>query len=328
MGITTTGDALRRLHPNVPSGGRIRRTRCVVVGIKTFGNELDNIGNRMNVDEAPAPASPAPVGRGPSPRPSVALGLAVRRARTGRYTLAQLSQRSGVSAGLLSLIERGRGNPSINTLGSIAEALGVSLPELVADAIDSSAGQNALVATLRSAPEDVVESWAAPEATGGDSALPAKESRRGMRTSMVLQGGQEARVRVLDGTLELTLHDRTAEFGAGSSWERALSVDLSLRTATSTAALQIPPVEDPRWLDFARGAVAFEPTSLACQMLFTHVVRCVREDPSSPNVDRWVRELRGFFVKYESVWGRAGPDLRLARWSSGACFRSRAQPSY
>jgi hypothetical protein len=177
----------------------------------------------------------------------------------------------------------------------------VSLPELVADAIDASGGQDSLVATLRSAPGDVIKGWAAPEAMDGDSALSARVSRPGLRTSMVLQGGQEARVRVLDGTLELTLHDRTAEFGAGSSEERSLAVDLSLRTATGDAALEIPPVEDPRWLDFARGTIAFEPTSLACQMLFTHVVRCVRDDPSSPNVERWVRELRGFFVKYESV---------------------------
>jgi len=255
----------------------------------------------MNLDEAPTPASPATLGRGPSPRPSVALGLAVRRARTGRYTLAQLSQQSGVSAGLLSLIERGRGNPSINTLGSIAEALGVSLPELVADAMDASAGRDALVATLRSAPGDVIEGRATLEAMDGDSATITRVSGPRWRTSMMLRGGQEARVRVLDGTLELTLHDRTAQFGKGPLAERPLSVDLSLRAATGTAALEIPPVEDPRWLDFARGAIAFEPTSLACQMLFTHVVRCVRQDPSSPNVDRWVRELRGFFVKYESV---------------------------
>jgi len=122
---------------------------------------------------------------------------------------------------------------------------------------------------------------------------------------MILQGGQEARVRVLDGTLELTLHDRTADLGAGAASRagQSLAVDLSLRTATAAAALQIPPVDDPRWLEFARGDVAFEPSTLACQMLFTHVVRCVRQDPSSPNVDRWVRELRGFFVKYEAVSG-------------------------
>ena len=231
-------------------------------------------------------------------RPSVALGQAVRRARLGRYTLAQLSTRSGVSAGLLSLIERGRGNPSINTLAAIADALDVSLPDLVAEAIESSggAGESSLVATLAQAPPS-----AAIVGDSGRSTRPGADDQAdaGWRTSMVLHGGQEARVRVLDGSLELSLHDRTAPVVAAAG--RPLSVDLSLRTATGAPILQIPPADDPRWHDLARGEIPFEPTTLAGRMLFTHVVRCVRQDPSSPNVERWVRELRGFFVKYEAV---------------------------
>lgn len=236
-----------------------------------------------------------------SPRPSVALGKAIRRARADRYTLAQLSARSGVSAGLLSLIERGRGNPSINTLGAIAGALGVSLPELVADAIDTQGGTQGLVATLGPVAGTVV---GAAASTGARRDGIEEQDRGGhaWRSSMVLRGGEEAHVRVLDGTLELTLHDRTGDLAEGPG---PLSVDLRLRGsgagAVDSAALAIPPAEDPRWLEFARGAIPFEPTTLACQMLFTHVVRCVRQDPSSPNVERWVRELRGFFVKYEAV---------------------------
>jgi transcriptional regulator with XRE-family HTH domain len=235
-----------------------------------------------------------------SPRPSVALGKAIRRARADRYTLAQLSARAGVSAGLLSLIERGRGNPSINTLGAIAGALGVSLPELVADAIDTQGGSAALVATLQPVAGTLVDATPSlGEWTEGADRQDA--TGRVWRSSMVLRGGEEAHVRVLDGTLELTLHDRSGDLAEGAG---ALSVDLRLRASAGgrdAAALAIPPAEDPRWLEFARGAIPFEPTTLACQMLFTHVVRCVRQDPSSPNVERWVRELRGFFVKYEAV---------------------------
>ncbi len=259
----------------------------------------------MTTEEDPPNASPA-TRIEPASRPSVAIGLAVRRARAGRHTLAQLSASSGVSAGLLSLIERGRGNPSINTLGSIAEALGMSLPELVADAIDASGDRSGLVVTLGATADDETEgssTVAAPGRTG--RALLAGAPEPGWRTSMVLYGGQEARVRVLDGSLELTLRDR-ADSLQGSAAERPLSIDLSLRSVARAAPLQIPPVDDPRWLEFARGAIPFEPTTLACQMLFTHVVRCVRQDPSSPNVGRWVRELRGFFVKYESV---SAPEL-------------------
>lgn len=259
----------------------------------------------MTIEEDRPNVSPAITRIGPGSRPSVAIGLAVRRARAGRQTLAQLSASSGVSAGLLSLIERGRGNPSINTLGSIAEALGMSLPELVADAIDAS-GDGSLIVTLGAAADDEIERSGAVAAPGrAGRALSAGVPEPGWRTSMVLHGGQEARVRVLDGSLELTLRDR-ADSLQGTAAERPLSIDLSLRSVTPAAPLQIPPVDDPRWLEFARGAIPFEPTTLACQMLFTHVVRCVRQDPSSPNVGRWVRELRGFFVKYESV---SAPEL-------------------
>ena len=252
-------------------------------------------------------ASPAVTWIGPASRPSVAIGLAVRRARAGRQTLAQLSESSGVSAGLLSLIERGRGNPSINTLGSIAEALGMSLPELVADAIDASGDRSDLIITLGAAADDETAGSSAVMAASARAgrAVSGRTAEPGWRTSMVLHGGQEARVRVLDGSLELTLRDR-ADTLPGTELGSPLSIDLSLRSVTPAATLQIPPVDDPRWLEFVRGAIPFEPTTLACQMLFTHVVRCVRQDPSSPNVGRWVRELRGFFVKYESV---SAPEL-------------------
>lgn len=236
-----------------------------------------------------------------APRPGVALGRAIRRARADRFTLAQLSARSGVSAGLLSLIERGKGNPSINTLGAIAGALGVSLPELVADAIDPKSGAPGLVATLQPVQGTVLDG-SAPAGEEWDAAGKPERDGRAWRSSMVLRGGEEAHVRVLDGTLELTLHDRSGELEDGES---SLSVDLRLRSgpggAASAAALMVPPADDPRWVAFAQGEIPFEPTTLACQMLFTHVVRCVRQDPSSPNVERWVRELRGFFVKYEAV---------------------------
>jgi transcriptional regulator with XRE-family HTH domain len=56
----------------------------------------------------------------------------VRDARTERgWTLEQLANRSGVSKGMVVQIEQGRTNPSIGTLSKVAEALGVSLPDLV-----------------------------------------------------------------------------------------------------------------------------------------------------------------------------------------------------
>jgi transcriptional regulator with XRE-family HTH domain len=59
------------------------------------------------------------------------LGAQLRTLRKQRdLTLAQLSQASGISTGLLSQMERGLGNPSFNTLVQVAHALGVPVASL------------------------------------------------------------------------------------------------------------------------------------------------------------------------------------------------------
>lgn len=77
------------------------------------------------------PAAAEPAGR-PSPEPLIAaVGLQVRQLRRQRHlTLDELSRRSGVSIGLISQIERGRGNPSFNTLVQLAHALDASIGRL------------------------------------------------------------------------------------------------------------------------------------------------------------------------------------------------------
>lgn len=61
------------------------------------------------------------------------VGKEIRRLRTMRgLTLEKLARDARVSAGLLSQIERGRGNPSFNTLVNVAHALGTSIARLVA----------------------------------------------------------------------------------------------------------------------------------------------------------------------------------------------------
>ena len=54
----------------------------------------------------------------------VRVGGLVHEARQGRFTLDALAEASGVSAGLISQIERGLGNPSLSTLHKLADALG------------------------------------------------------------------------------------------------------------------------------------------------------------------------------------------------------------
>ncbi|MFZ0215116.1 MAG: cupin domain-containing protein [Candidatus Dormiibacterota bacterium] len=50
--------------------------------------------------------------------------------RAASCSVQALAQRAGVSSGLISQVERGIGNPSLNNLQKLAAALGVSLSEL------------------------------------------------------------------------------------------------------------------------------------------------------------------------------------------------------
>ena len=60
------------------------------------------------------------------------LGRLIRSARGERYSLEARAARSGVSAGLLSQIERGIGNPSFQTLLRVAHALDIPVAKLLA----------------------------------------------------------------------------------------------------------------------------------------------------------------------------------------------------
>jgi transcriptional regulator with XRE-family HTH domain len=240
------------------------------------------------------------------PRPSAAIGAVIRGHRAGRYTIAELAQRSGVSSGLLSLIERGRGNPSLETLNRIAAALDLAVVELLVAAEGaSSADATGLALAHLGGPDDRLAGVVLDQPPDGTD--PFRPTAAGWQSSMILGRGQEARVRVLEGSLELLLRDAQASLPVVDG-RPPLAVDLELRTsAQADVDLEIPAIDDPRWLRLATGGIPFQPTTVAARMLFTHVTRCIRHDPSSPNVDRWVSELRGYFVKYEAV---SKPELK------------------
>lgn len=66
---------------------------------------------------------------------AVKIGERVRalRAESG-VPLAELARRSGVAKGTLANLEAGRGNPTVQTLGALAEALGLPLGDLIVEA--------------------------------------------------------------------------------------------------------------------------------------------------------------------------------------------------
>jgi XRE family transcriptional regulator, regulator of sulfur utilization len=68
---------------------------------------------------------------GPSEQPQPALGKAVRQLRDERGVSQEaLAYEAGVTSGTLSLIERGRSNPTWGTVKGIAAALNVDVAEL------------------------------------------------------------------------------------------------------------------------------------------------------------------------------------------------------
>ena len=80
------------------------------------------------------PAVETRLGRADRPPLTVeTVGREIKRLRKLReWTLEQLASASGVSAGLLSQVERGQGNPSFNTLVQVSHALGIPVARLVA----------------------------------------------------------------------------------------------------------------------------------------------------------------------------------------------------
>lgn len=62
----------------------------------------------------------------------LAIGTRIRQMRSDRgFTLQALADKTGLSASLLSLVERGKTSPSIGTLVAVAHALGVHMADLV-----------------------------------------------------------------------------------------------------------------------------------------------------------------------------------------------------
>jgi transcriptional regulator with XRE-family HTH domain len=62
----------------------------------------------------------------------IALGQAIRRLRRARHlSIKALALEAGVSASHLARIERGHGNPKLDTLYGLARALGVAFSQIV-----------------------------------------------------------------------------------------------------------------------------------------------------------------------------------------------------
>jgi transcriptional regulator with XRE-family HTH domain len=84
-----------------------------------------------------APADPVKIGASGTYGPSRRLSQRLRTARMARaLSLRQLASRVGVSASLISQIETGKVQPSVNTLYAVASELGLSIDDLLGSSGD------------------------------------------------------------------------------------------------------------------------------------------------------------------------------------------------
>lgn len=78
-----------------------------------------------------------------------AIGSGLRQARTARRrTLRDISRAARISLGYLSEVERGRKEPSSELLAAICEALGITIPDLLASvAVEMASATDAALGT-------------------------------------------------------------------------------------------------------------------------------------------------------------------------------------
>jgi transcriptional regulator with XRE-family HTH domain len=150
-----------------------------------------------------------------------AIARNVRRLRVARsWSLDALAARSGVSRGMLIQIEQARTNPSVGTLVRIADALGVSVAQLVdvsdaptvrvvraADAVplwrSGAGGIGTLLVGTEAAP--VVELWDWRLAPGDSHGAEAHTA------------GTTELLYVIDGALTLAVNDERHVLAAGDA---------------------------------------------------------------------------------------------------------------
>ena len=179
-------------------------------------------------------------------RVSRSLAEAVRRFRAARsWTLDDLAARSGVSRRLVVQIEQGHANPSIGTLLRLADALHVTLTDLVSDQETATLGVRA--------PSEATELWQGPaggrallEVSRGPLELWSWTLERGeSHLSDAHHAGALELVKVRKGTLVLEVGDESVQVKAGhSAWFDAARRH-AYRNATATPVTFTLVVFDP-----------------------------------------------------------------------------------
>lgn len=160
--------------------------------------------------------------RAPTEALMATVGVQLRALRKMRgLTLESFSARSNVSSGLISQIERGKGNPSFNTLVQMAHALDVPIGRLFHAADDTSplvrVNERRSLDVHGGSSVDAIHELMSPDLNGALEAVWV-EAPPGYDTSATpfVHPGEEFGV-VLQGRHEVFLDGVRYELGAGDS---------------------------------------------------------------------------------------------------------------
>jgi len=161
------------------------------------------------------------------------LAAHARRLRVARrLSLSELARATGMSKATLSAIEAGRANPTIDTLGTLAAALGVPVTALL------DAGEEAELTVVRAAATSRVGPWRAVRRLALDGECELAELTLPARHDEELpprSAGARLHLLVVEGTLIAGPSERVTELGTGDYAGFAADRPHVLRTGRGAA---------------------------------------------------------------------------------------------
>lgn len=158
------------------------------------------------------------------PGEALRVGLRLRALRAGhRLTIPALAAKAGLSAGLISQIERGQSNPSMKTIQRLAAALGVTLWSFIGEAAADAAGPD-FIRRRAQRPRIVVgksrmvKELLSPRGEHGLRFMMVTLPAGGTAEEMLLGPGEKGGY-VISGRVVLKVGERQAELAEGDSFQ-------------------------------------------------------------------------------------------------------------
>ncbi|HEY3522595.1 MAG TPA: XRE family transcriptional regulator [Candidatus Limnocylindrales bacterium] len=163
----------------------------------------------------------------PPVRPRPCVGPAVRRLRRERgLTLAEVAARTGLNIGYLSQVETDKASPSLETLGSLGDALAVPVAWFFLDGAAPPRVVRTADRPVRHGPRGVGRIEDVDGGAGRDVRIVEVSMPAGVRTGFHAHAGDEHHL-VLAGRVRMAQGDHVVELGPGDYlvWDATIPHD-------------------------------------------------------------------------------------------------------